>query len=181
MATSVVAVREEEEDTWVEVAEARLSLEVLARFVESPKAGAVSTFSGTTRDNFQGKKVVHLEYEAYKPMAEKELRKIAHRVRQRWPDVLRVALAHRIGKVDIGEASVVIAVSSPHRVDSLEAVHFAIDEIKAVVPIWKKEFYEEGGVWKENTECCHSGPHRRPVAHHHSAVEEAHADRNQLN
>jgi len=168
----------------VEVTEAPLSLDRLVAFAGSPKAGAVSTFSGTTRDSFQGKKVVHLEYEAYKPMAEKELHKIAQQVREKWPDVLKVALAHRIGKVDIGEASVIIAISSPHRTDSLEAVHFAIDEIKATVPIWKKEFYEEGGVWKENVECCHSGPHRRKDhgdhghghghGHHHAS--HSHAD-----
>jgi molybdopterin synthase catalytic subunit len=157
---------QQQDNILVEVTEVPLSLDRLVAFVGSSKAGAISTFSGTTRDNFQGKKVVHLEYEAYTPMAEKELHKLARQVQEKWPDVLKVALAHRIGKVDIGEASVVIAISSPHRTDSLEAVQFAINEIKAVVPIWKKEFYEEGGVWKENAECCHSGPHRRSEASH---------------
>jgi molybdopterin synthase catalytic subunit len=150
----------------IEVTESALNLDKLVSFVGSPNAGAISTFMGTTRDNFENKKVVHLEYESYVPMAEKELYKIAQQIRVKWPEVIKVALVHRIGKVEIGEASVIIAISSPHRVDSLEAVHYAIDEIKAVVPIWKKEIYEEGGAWKENKECCHSGPHRAAANKH---------------
>lgn len=107
---------------------------------------------------FTGKKVLRLEYEAYVPMAEQELLKICAEARRRWR-LTKVALVHRIGLVPIGEASVVVAVSSVHRKDSLEAVHFCIDTLKETVPIWKKEVYEDGGeVWKSNVEdgkkCC---------------------------
>jgi len=161
--------QQREGTTHVHVTDEELSLEKLAAMVASHKAGAVSTFAGTTRDNFNGKKVVHLSYEAYVPMALLEMEKIAQQMRQRWPEIISVAMEHRLGKVDIGESSVIIAVSSPHRRDSLEAVQYAIDKIKATVPIWKKEFYEDGGVWKENTECCHSGPHHKEGLHPHNA------------
>jgi len=104
--------------------------------VRSDSAGAISTFTGTTRDNFNGKKVVRLEYEAYKPMATKLLLELCQEIRRRWK-VLSISILHRLGNVGIGEASVVIAISSVHRKDSLEAVEFCIDELKATVPIWK--------------------------------------------
>jgi molybdopterin synthase catalytic subunit len=141
------------EHDYIQVTEERLCLSSIVQKVSSPEAGAISSFSGTTRNNFNGKKVLRLEYEAYVPMAEKEMRSIAHQVRLRWPEVLKVAIVHRIGLVPVEEASIIIAVSSPHRKDALEAVHFAIDEVKATVPIWKKEFYQDGQVWKENAEC----------------------------
>ena len=126
--------------------------DILAK-VASNAAGANSAFVGTTRDTFEGKKVARLEYEAYVPMAEKELQKLCERVRERW-DVERIAIFHRTGVVPLGEASVVIAISSAHRKESLEAVHFAIDDLKATVPIWKKEVYTDGtNSWKENKEC----------------------------
>jgi len=111
----------------------------------------VLSFTGTTRDNFHGKKVVRLEYEAYNPMAEKELRKVCAEARRRWK-LTRLAIVHRVGVVPIGETSVAIAVSSVHRKDSLEAVCFCIDTLKETVPIWKKEVYENGEEWKENAE-----------------------------
>ncbi|CBN80090.1 conserved unknown protein [Ectocarpus siliculosus] len=99
-----------------------------------------------------GKKVVRLEYEGYVPMAELELKKICAQVRDRW-DILKIALVHRLGVTEVGEASVIIAVSSVHRKDSLEAVEFAINTLKATVPIWKLEVYEgDSRVWKENAE-----------------------------
>ena len=126
--------------------------EILAK-VASNAAGANSAFVGTTRDTFEGKKVARLEYEAYVPMAERELQKLCERVRERW-DVEKIAIFHRTGVVPLGEASVVIAISSAHRKESLEAVHFAIDDLKATVPIWKKEVYTDGtNSWKENKEC----------------------------
>jgi len=136
-------------------------LEELTTFVSSEEAGAISTFSGTTRNNFEGKKVTRLEYEAYIPMATKEMQKICNEIRSRWK-VIKIAMVHRIGIVPIGHSSVIIAISSDHRKESLDAVQFAIDEIKSKVPIWKREFYakedntEEEGVWKENKECCFS-------------------------
>jgi molybdopterin synthase catalytic subunit len=114
--------------------------------VADPKTGATVTFIGTTRDNNDDRSVTRLEYEAYPEMALAELRKIAATATQRWP-ISKVAIVHRIGVVPIGEASVVIAVSAAHRVAAFEAAHFAIDRLKEVVPIWKKEHFQGGEVW----------------------------------
>ncbi|XP_059088350.1 molybdopterin synthase catalytic subunit-like [Tigriopus californicus] len=134
-----------------------LHISEISNIVTSPSTGATSLFIGTTRDNFDGKTVLRLEYEAYIPMAEKELKKLCSKVRDKW-NVANIAIHHRIGVVPVTEASVVIAISSAHRQESLEAVHFAIDELKATVPIWKKEVYEgESNAWKENKECKWKG------------------------
>lgn len=131
----------------------KLSVDEVSQLVISPPCGAVSLFVGTTRNNFEGKKVISLEYEAYLPMAENEIRKICSDIREKWP-VRHIAVFHRLGLVPVSEASTVIAVSSPHRAASLEAVSYAIDSLKAKVPIWKKEIYEESGSsWKRNKEC----------------------------
>jgi molybdopterin synthase catalytic subunit len=114
--------------------------------VASAAAGAVCTFIGTTRDHNDGRRVLRLEYEAYAKMAIAEMEKIGASARQRWP-IEKIAITHRIGVVPIGEASVVIAVSSGHRKAAFEACHFAIDRLKEVVPIWKKEHYEGGEIW----------------------------------
>jgi molybdopterin synthase catalytic subunit len=114
--------------------------------VADPKTGATVTFVGTTRDNNDDRIVIRLEYEAYAEMALAEMRKIAATAAQRWP-ISKVAIVHRIGVVPIGEASVVIAVSAAHRVAAFEAAHFAIDRLKEVVPIWKKEHFQGGEVW----------------------------------
>lgn len=99
--------------------------------------------------------VVSLEYEAYESMALKEMQKICTELRVRWPNLKHIALHHRLGVVPVREASVVIAVSSPHRAAALDSVSFAIDQLKSQVPIWKKEIYEDDpvGEWKENKEC----------------------------
>lgn len=114
--------------------------------VAHPAAGAMVTFLGTTRDHNDGRQVIRLEYEAYPAMAIAEMRKIGDTARQRWP-IERIAIVHRIGVVPIGEASVAIAVSAGHRVAAFEACHFAIDRLKQVVPIWKKEHFEGGEIW----------------------------------
>lgn len=131
----------------------KLSVGEVSQLVVSPLCGAVSLFVGTTRNHFEGKKVISLEYEAYVPMAENEIRKICSDIRQKWP-VRHIAVFHRLGLVPVSEASTVIAVSSAHRAASLEAVSYAIDSLKAKVPIWKKEIYEEStSSWKRNKEC----------------------------
>jgi len=117
----------------------------------SPRAGAISTFHGVVRDNSLGRKVLYLDYEAYPPMALKEMERIEGEIREKWT-VEGIAICHRIGRCDIGEASVIIAVSSPHRREAIEACHYAIDRLKQIVPIWKKEFWEGGEVWVENKE-----------------------------
>ena len=116
-------------------------------------AGAVVTFSGVVRDNSRGPDgqrhlVDYLEYSAYEPMALREMRRVAEQVRSRWD--LPCAIAHRLGRLGIGEASVVIAVASPHRQVAFEACHWAIDELKATVPIWKKEVAQDGVWWVED-------------------------------
>ena len=133
----------------MEITGSALSLDAAYEFVRSPRAGAVVTFVGTTRDEFQGKRVDRLEYECYAPMAVKKMRELCGLMRGRW-EVEHIHIAHRTGTVAVGESSVIIAVSSAHRVASLEATRWCIDELKATVPIWKKEFFEGGEVWKEN-------------------------------
>lgn len=137
----------------VEVTQTPLDVQRVVDAVAHASAGAISSFVGTTRDHFQGKRVLRLEYEGYEPMAASELRKICAQTRRQWPGVVRIALVHRLGVVPVKEASVVVAVSSPHRRDAIEACAFAIDALKASVPIWKSEQYEgDERVWKENAE-----------------------------
>ncbi|XP_075040068.1 molybdopterin synthase catalytic subunit-like [Mixophyes fleayi] len=138
---------------YIRICSERLSTDEVSQLVVSPCCGAVSMFIGITRNNFDGKKVLCLEYEAYEPMAKTEIKKIFSDIRQKWPSVRHMAVHHRLGSVPITEASVIIAISSPHRNDSLDAVKYCINTLKATVPIWKKELYEEGYTWKENKEC----------------------------
>jgi molybdopterin synthase catalytic subunit len=114
--------------------------------VADPANGAVVTFTGTVRDNARGQAVTALDYEAYAPAAEKMLAQIGDEIRERW-GIDRVAVVHRVGRVEIGEASVVIAVSAPHRGEAFAACQYTIERLKAIVPIWKKESYEGGAVW----------------------------------
>mmetsp|Transcript_75715 Transcript_75715/g.190404 ORF Transcript_75715/g.190404 Transcript_75715/m.190404 type:complete len:166 (-) Transcript_75715:96-593(-) len=131
-----------------------LSLDEVVRKVSDTACGAIATFSGTTRDNFEGKEVVQLEYEAYEPMAIKEMEAIVEEVfaNAAFDGVRHVVCVHRLGVVPNGEASVIIAVSSEHRAASFDACRFVIDEVKARVPIWKKEIYSDGSAWKANKE-----------------------------
>ncbi len=133
-----------------------LSERAVVQAVEDPGAGAIVLFSGTVRDETGGRRVKFLEYEAHAPMAVAKMREIAAAVRARFPDVRKVALAHRVGRLEIGESSVLIAVSSPHRREAFEACHFAIDTLKETVPIWKKEHFDDGEVWVGlASECAH--------------------------
>ncbi len=124
-----------------------LSADALADAVTVPEAGGVVVFLGVVRDNNAGRRVVALEYEAHVPMAEAKMKEIGEAVYRRWPDVQQVAMAHRIGRLGIGDASVIIAVSAAHRQQAFEACHFAIDRLKETVPIWKREIFEDGAVW----------------------------------
>ncbi|HLG71926.1 MAG TPA: molybdenum cofactor biosynthesis protein MoaE [Chloroflexota bacterium] len=132
----------------IKVQEAELELAELIRAVEHPSAGGLVTFSGVVRDHHDGKRVTAIAYEAYGQMAEAKMRHIADDVQERWPEC-RIAMAHRTGDLQIGEASVMIAVSAPHRAEAFDACEYAIDTLKQIVPIWKKEAYEDGQVWLE--------------------------------
>ncbi|KQJ90008.1 molybdopterin synthase catalytic subunit [Brachypodium distachyon] len=126
----------------------------IARYVDHVRdlsAGAIATFEGTTRDHFAGRRVVELRYEAYASMARRRLEAILAEARDAHA-LSRLAVAHRLGTVPAGEASVFVAASAVHRADAMEACRYVIDEIKASVPIWKKEVYDDGEVWKENRE-----------------------------
>jgi MoaE-MoaD fusion protein len=124
----------------------RIDVAALEREVADPAAGAIVSFTGTTRRDNAGRIVLRLEYEAYEPMALSEMRKLASEAAQRWK-IVRIAIAHRVGVVEIGETSVAIAVSAAHRGEAFEACRFAIDRLKETVPIWKKEHFEGGEVW----------------------------------
>jgi MoaE-MoaD fusion protein len=123
-----------------------LSLDAVVDEVRSDRAGAIATFVGTTRVESRGRTVQHLDYEAYEGMAENVMAEIANALKQRY-DVCEIAIHHRTGRVEIGDASVVIAVSAPHRQDALGACKDAIDTLKEQVPLWKKEVYEGGEEW----------------------------------
>lgn len=123
-----------------------LDAEAISASVSDPAAGAVVTFAGVVRDNARDQRVQQLEYEAYEPAAEKQLSRIVDEMHDRWP-LHGVAIEHRTGLLQVGETSVVIAVSSTHRDAAFEAAAYAIQRIKEIVPIWKKEFYEGGQAW----------------------------------
>ena len=137
-------------DAYFRITDAPLDVGALHDLVLRPEAGAVSVFSGVVRNNNLGREVDYLEYEAYPAMACKIMRQIAGEVRARW-EVCAVAMHHRRGRLEIGEASVLIAVSSPHRREGIEACHYAIDRLKAIVPVWKKEVWADGEHWIEGS------------------------------
>lgn len=137
---------------FVKLQKEELNVAEIMELVTFPNCGAISNFIGITRDNFENKKVIKLEYEAYESMALNEMLNICTKIRSQW-NVEGIAIYHRTGEVPISKASVVIAISSPHREESLKAVEYAIDTLKASVPIWKKEIYETGdSQWKKNKE-----------------------------
>lgn len=114
--------------------------------VVRPESGAVNTFIGTVREFTKGKQTLYLEYQAYASMAEKKLEEICQEIDQRWADT-RTAIVHRTGRLEISDVAVVIAVSTPHRKDAFEASSYAIERIKEIVPIWKKEHWQDGDLW----------------------------------
>ena len=128
------------------LSEAPLSLEAVVDEVKTEAAGAIATFVGTTRSRSRGRDVLHLEYEAYEGMAEQVMADLAATLRSRY-EVSEIAIHHRVGRVEIGDTSVVIAVSAPHRAAALGACKDAIDELKVSVPLWKKEVYLGGEEW----------------------------------
>ena len=139
----------------------RLSSEPLSQAaataaVAHPEAGGLVVFSGVVRNETGGRRVKFLEYEAHEPMAEAKMREIGRAVHARWSGVKAVAILQRLGRLEIGEASVLIAVSAAHRAEAFEACRYAIDRLKETVPVWKKEHFEDGDVWVGlQSECDH--------------------------
>lgn len=123
-----------------------LDAEAITRTVQDPSCGAVVTFLGTTRNDTNGRVVLCLEYEAYEEMARGMLEKIVREVQEKWGRTL-CSIAHRLGRLEIGEVSLVVAVGSPHRSEAFAACAYVVDRIKENVPIWKKEFFADGEVW----------------------------------
>lgn len=143
---------------YADLSSSKIDTEQLISQVGAPDCGAISVFIGTTRNHFGAKAVLRLSYEAYGPMAKRELVKMCADVRARW-NVKNVAVVHRLGDVPVGEASIVIAVSSAHREESQAAVKWIIDQVKSRLPVWKKEVYDDGlAEWKENKECFWNAP-----------------------
>ncbi len=130
----------------VRVSDEPIDPAALAAAVRTDGSGALASFVGVVRNEHHGRVVHHLVYEAYPPMAEKEMRRIVEEARSRW-DLQGVAVAHRTGRLAVGEASVAIVVSAAHRREALEACSFVIETLKRTVPIWKKEFSDEGEEW----------------------------------
>lgn len=133
-----------------EVTGSPLAADAVIRSVTRNTSGAIASFVGVVREFARGRQVVLLEYDAYPAMAIEKMREIGAEVRARWP-VDALAIAHRIGRLGIGEASVIVAVSSPHRREALEACAYAIERLKAIVPIWKKEVWADGSAWIGST------------------------------
>ena len=122
--------------------------EVASR-VEGPDAGGVVSFIGRVRNHARGQTIEHLEYEAYPAMAEKEMEKIVDEAAEKWPGT-RVAIAHRIGRLEIGDAAVIVIAASAHRGEAFDACEFAIDTLKVTVPIWKREVATDGAYWVDD-------------------------------
>ncbi|MDQ0859420.1 molybdenum cofactor biosynthesis protein MoaE [Bacillus sp. V2I10] len=131
---------------YFEITKDSISADLVTNKVARREAGAITTFIGTVREFTQGKRTLYLEYQAYEPMAVKMLEQIGDEIKGRFPDAI-TAITHRIGKLEISDIAVVIAVSSPHRKTAYLANEYAIERIKQIVPIWKKEHWEDGTMW----------------------------------
>ncbi|MFZ1789726.1 MAG: molybdenum cofactor biosynthesis protein MoaE [Saprospiraceae bacterium] len=134
------------EDIKITLLHTALSSEQALAFVEDPTAGGIVTFVGNVRNHSQGKEVHYLEFEAYEAMAIKVMDEIAQEMRAKFP-IHKIYTAHRLGKVSIGESAVIIAVSASHRAEAFDATEYMIDQLKARVPIWKKEYWVDGSHW----------------------------------
>jgi molybdopterin synthase catalytic subunit len=132
----------------VELTRSRIVTESCISHVRTAEDGAIVTFDGCVRNHSHGRRTLHLEYEAYEPMALDKMREISVQLHGKFA-IDRVALVHRLGRLEVGETSVFIAVSAAHRAPAFEACRWAIDTLKRTVPIWKKEFFEDGAVWAE--------------------------------
>lgn len=133
-----------------------IDIPALEALVSAVSNGAVCTFAGQVRENSRGRQVSYLEYKAYVPMAVKEMARIATEAEEKWGCM--VAIQHRIGRIELGEASVVIAVGSPHRAEAFDACRWCIDTLKENVPIWKREVCPDGAFWIEGEDALSASP-----------------------
>ena len=145
------------------VTEEKLDTSALAALVADPGCGAVATFVGTVRRMNLGRSVVRLEYEAYAPLAVRVFERIAAEASERWPGV-SLAIHHRVGTLDVGDASVAIAAASAHRADAFTVCRYAIERVKQIAPIWKREHFEGGEAWIEGATADPEDPGAREVA-----------------
>jgi len=130
----------------IEILNEPLNVHSCYQQVEDDACGGIDIFVGTVRDHTQSKRVIQLEFEAYEPMAIAELEKIVQTCMQQWP-VKRICIQHRVGVLKVGEIAVIIAVSAAHRTAAFDACRYIIDTLKQTVPIWKKEFFQDGAIW----------------------------------
>jgi len=124
-----------------------IDLDKLIKYVSDPRAGAITTFLGVTREDSEGRKVLYLDYDAYQEMAEKKMEEIGDEIKGKWK-ICKIAIIHRVGRLKVGEGSVAIVVSTPHRKEGFQSCKYAIDRIKKIAPIWKKEVWKGGEEWK---------------------------------
>jgi molybdopterin synthase catalytic subunit len=143
-----------------------IDMTALVRLVRSPEDGAIITFDGFVRDQSHDRATLYLDYEAYESMAIAKMREIIAQLHDQYR-IHRVAIVHRLGRLQIGETSVFIAVSAPHRAAAFDACRFAIDTLKRTVPIWKKEYFEDGAVWADGElpPAPAATPHAKPASH----------------
>jgi molybdopterin synthase catalytic subunit len=136
------------EPDWVALTPERLPIERATTWATTPDCGAVVAFSGVVRDHSDGRDgVTALTYEAYEEVAQRRMQEVAAETRRRWPALGRIALLHRLGHLELSEASVIVVVGSPHRAEAFDAARFAIDTLKETVPIWKREHWADGSDW----------------------------------
>jgi len=150
------------ENDLYELVQAAIDPAALVRHVRAGRDGAIVTFDGFVRNESHGRATKYLEYEAYEPMALAKMREIGAQLHERFA-IHRVAMVHRLGRLDIGETSVFIAISAPHRAAAFEACRFAIDTLKLTVPIWKKEYFQDGAIWAQG-EIPLAAPKAKPAS-----------------
>jgi molybdopterin synthase catalytic subunit len=142
-----------------------IEMDSLVRHVRAPEDGAIVTFDGFVRNQSHNRATLYLDYEAYESMALAKMREIGAQLHDKYR-IHRVAIVHRLGRLEIGETSVFIAVSAPHRASAFDACRFAIDTLKRTVPIWKKEYFEDGAVWADGElpPAPVAAPHAKPAS-----------------
>ena len=138
----------EQNHHWIQIVRTPIYIEQLVNQLRQPEDGAVVVFDGIVRNHSQGRETLYLEYEGYEPMALKKMKEIEETARNQW-SVNRIGIVHRLGRLEIGDASVVIVVTSAHRKEAFQACQYVIDTLKKTVPIWKKEFFADGEIWVE--------------------------------